>query len=206
MLPPLPPPPTDLLRSFAVSSPQESVSLRSVGDAFASELAAHCPLLSRLELSDTAVGDEGLAALAAAFGPRLRYLALNYSPGWSGAALARLVGACPLLESFSAVRSPGVSDDALGTLGALCPRLVAVCVDRCRRVTLDGVMRLVNAASSAADGGGGGGGGGFVGPLRRVQLAGVYAQSPPGQQLFFGHWAAARDLRWDARRGALTAA
>lgn len=147
---------------------------------------AGCPHITALSLSDTAVGDRGLAAIAAALGSQLRSLQLNSTRGWGAQGGAALAARCPQLQCFSAAAS-GAEDDALAALGAGCPQLNFVCVDRCRDVTLDGVMRLVNRRPS----------------LQYVELAGVQRQSPSEQQAAFGRWVQRRGLRFDPRSGLL---
>lgn len=182
------------LQAFSVSCGQESISLRSVGDAFVAELASACPHIAALELSDTSVGDLGLETVAVAYGPRLTTLVLNYTKQWGARGAVAVAAACPGLQAFSAVAAPGVTDDSLAALGASCRQLSFVCVDRCPNVTLDGVLRLVNRS--------GNGEGGSV--LRAVELAGVFRQSAREQQTFFGHWVAARGFHFDVRTGVLS--
>ncbi|KAL4448283.1 hypothetical protein ABPG75_005502 [Micractinium tetrahymenae] len=162
------------LQAFSISSDQQAVGLASVGDAFVAELAQRCPRITALELSDTSVGDAGLAAIAAAYGPQLSALSLNYTRRWSGRAMAELAAACPRLQVFSATAAAGLTDDALAALGASCRQLTLVRVDRCPGLTLDGVLRLVNRSTNHEGGG----------ALRRVEMAGVWRQSTPEQQAF----------------------
>ncbi|KAL4421823.1 hypothetical protein ABPG77_001612 [Micractinium sp. CCAP 211/92] len=181
------------LQAFSISSDQQAAGLASVGDAFVAELAQRCPRITALELSDTSVGDDGLAAIAAAYGHQLAALSLNYTQHWSGRALAELAAACPRLQAFSAVAAAGLTDDALAALGASCHELVAVRVDRCPDVTLDGVLRLVNRSTNHEGGS----------TLQEVEMAGVWRQSSPEQQAFFERWVRARGFHFDARGGLL---
>lgn len=135
------------------------------------------------------MGDRGLAAIAAAYGPQLHSLQLNYSRGWGEAGVGALAAACAQLQCFSAAAS-GVSDGALAALGTGCPALGFVCVDRCRQVSLDGVMRLLNCCPS----------------VQLVEMAGIQRQSGAEQQAAFARWVQRRGLRFDARAGLLAAA
>jgi hypothetical protein len=177
-----------LLESFSVSSGQESVSLGSVTDELVAELAARCPRIAALELSDTRVGDAGLAAIAAAYGPQLRSLQLNYTRMWGQWGSMALAQRCRTLRVFSAASS-AATDDALSLLGGGCPQLALVCVDRCCRVSLDGIMRLVNRGPS----------------LQYVQMAGIYRRAAAEQRTAFDAWVQRRGLQFDARRGLLAA-
>ena len=160
-----------------------------MGDEVVADLAACCPALAALELSDTAVGDAGLEAIAEAYGPQLRELTLNYSRRWGGRGVAALAARCPALRAFSAAASPGLDDAGLSALGGGCPQLAYVRVDRCTHVSVDGVMRLVNRCPG----------------VRLVAMAGVHRQSAPDQQAAFARWAAQRGLRYDAHAGVLAA-
>lgn len=150
------------------------------------ELAQRCPQIAVLELSDTSVGDPGLAAVAAAYGPQLTSLRLNYTRRWGAHGAAALAARCTALQCFSAACSP-LTDDGLAALAAGCLHLAAVCVDRCARVSLDGVMRLVNRRPS----------------VHRVQMAGIFRQSPGEQQAFFTAWARQHGLQYQPRSGLL---
>lgn len=160
-----------------------------MSDELAAELAARCPALTALELSDTAVGDAGLQVVAEAYGGQLRELTLNYSRRWGPRGVAALATRCAALRHFSAAASPGLDDASLSALGAGCPQLAYVRVDRCAHVSLDGVMRLVNRCPG----------------VRLVAMAGIHCQSSAEQQAAFGRWAAQRGLRFDAPAGLLAA-
>lgn len=69
---PTPSRPCPRAQVFSISCGQQAGGLASVDDALVLELAACCPRVTALELSDTRVGDRGLAAIAAAYGPQLQ--------------------------------------------------------------------------------------------------------------------------------------
>ena len=175
-----------LLEAFSVSSGQESFSLGSVTDELVRELVACCPRIAALELSDTRVGDAGLAAIAAANGRQLQSLQLNYTRAWGQWGVLALAQHCKALQFFSAASS-AITDDALSLLGGGCPALAFVCVDRCRQVSLDGIMRLVNRGLA----------------VQYVEMAGVFGRSSAEQRAVFGAWVQRRGMQYDARSGLL---
>ena len=162
--------------------------MRPGGPQWVEELAARCPHITALELSDTSVGDAGLSAIAAAYGPQLLSLQLNYTRRWGMWGAQALASRCTQLQFFSAASS-GMTDDALAMLGS-CPQLAFVCIDRCRQLSLDGVMRLVNRCPT----------------VQYVEMAGLFRQSPPEQQAAFSRMVQQRGMSYDARSGLLVAA
>lgn len=174
-------------QTFAISSGQQVAGLVSVNDTLVAELASYCPRVAALELSDTSVSDAGLEAIAAAYGPQLKSLQLNYSRRWAARGVAALAAACTSLQCFAAAASAGLDDAGLAALGGGCTQLALVCVDRCTHVSLDGVMRLVNRCPG----------------IKYVEMAGIHRQSHPEQQAAFGRWCQQRRLRYDPYSGLL---
>lgn len=164
------------------------MSLGSVTDELVAELAASCPRIAALELSDTRVRDAGLADIATAYGPRLRSLRINYTRAWGQWGALALAQRCRSLRAFSAASS-AATDDTLSLLGGGCQQLALVCVNRCPRVSLDGIMRLVNRGPS----------------LQCVQMAGIYRRATAEQRSAFDAWVQRRGMRFDARSGLLAA-
>nr|XP_032818828.1 F-box/LRR-repeat protein 7-like isoform X1 [Petromyzon marinus] len=107
-----------------------------VADGGLRALARHCTALRELSLCDCPTAtDAGLRDVAAALGPRLRYLSLAHCERVTDVTLRCLGRRCPGLRYLNARGCLGVTDRGLESLGRGCPRLRSLDVGRCPLVT-----------------------------------------------------------------------
>lgn len=167
-----------MLQVFSISGGQYNWrNLSSCGDELAIELTEHCPNITHLELSDTNIGDGGLAVLAAIYGPCLKSLTLNYTRNWSLWGAQAISDRCKQsLESFSAVNS-SLDDTGLLMIARGCHALKHICMSRCKDISLAAVMRALEINES----------------LMHIEISGIFRHAARVEQAEFIAWVDRQD-------------
>jgi EIN3-binding F-box protein len=92
------------------------------------------------------VTDEGVLALVASQGARLREIRVDGCTKLVNEAVLAIAARCPLLETVSS--PPGTSDAAVLKLAQGCPNLVDVSLVGCSNVAIEGVRAITGSCSN----------------------------------------------------------
>ena len=117
-----------------------------VGDASLRALAANCPELRALNLTATAVTNEGLAALAQGC-PKLARVNLTRCAEVGDDGVIMLALRCTELASLFVARCAAVTDASLGALGSFSRELAELHIAGCEAITDAGVVAVANGCA-----------------------------------------------------------
>ena len=117
-----------------------------VGDASLRALAANCAELRALNLTATAVTNEGLAALAQGC-PKLARVNLTRCAEVGDDGVIMLAVRCTELASLFVARCAAVTDASLGALGSFSRELAELHIAGCEAITDAGVVAVANGCA-----------------------------------------------------------